>query len=107
MKDFKISGINMNQLSKDLETLQQDIDDAYVLFETLMSRIKSEQEWEGRAKDAFAAYMGLLGQYHVSFSEKGEENPLEMARKALKQAEENVNNYYTDYTAYKDLETIE
>ncbi len=107
MKDFKISGANMNQLLTDLETIQQNFNDSYDALSLLMTRVDTEQAWEGEAKDAFEAYMRLLEQYHKCFTKNSENNPVQMAIDALTEAGENVDNYYTDYEQYIAMEDIE
>lgn len=106
MKDFKMSGTNMNQLLTDLTAVQQGLNDSYELLSLLMSCIDTEQAWKGKAKDTFWAYMGLLEQYHASFTDNSENNPVKLAIDALKELEENVNNFYTDYQQYIDMEGI-
>ena len=107
MKDFKISGINMNQLLTDLTTIQQDLNDSYQALSLLITRVDTEQAWAGSAKDTFGAYMGLMDSYHKSFTENSENNPVKMAIDALTELVDNVNNFYTDYQQYCDLEGIE
>lgn len=108
MADFKMSGENMNQLIADLKMVQQDLNDSYTALTSLKERISNDGEWEGRAKDAFGAYIELMDLYHKSFTDNEDnENPIAMAIEALLEAEENVNNFYIDFPEYSKLEEIE
>lgn len=109
MKDFKMSGTNMNQLLTDLQAVQKNLNNSYGIISNLMSRVEEEQAWEGKAKDTFWAYMGLLQQYHKCFADEEEDNnnPIKLAVDALNKLNTNVEDFYTDYLEYCNMEKIE
>lgn len=101
-----MSGANMNQLLTDLKSIQEELNTSYESLSGLLSRIESEQLWKGKEETTFLAYMGLMQQYHKCFTGKTGENPVQMAIDALKAHEERVNDFYTDFQEYKDMEGI-
>lgn len=107
MQDFKMSGSNMDELLTSLKAIKERVDDSYDALTQLISRIESEQLWKGKEEKTFMAYMGLMQQYHKSFSKKNEDNPLQQAIDALEAHGERVDDFYTGFKEYKDMEGME
>jgi len=107
MKDFQMSGTNMNRLLKDLETIRHDLNDSYELLTLFLTRVDTEKAWLGKAKNTFSAYMGLMQQYHACFTDYDKENPIQMAIDALTELEKNVDTFYENYLEYSNMEGIE
>mgnify|MGYP000818822934 CR=1 FL=1 len=60
MQDFKMSGSNMNELLTNMKAIKERIDDSYDELTRLMSRIDSDELWEGKEKTTFMAYLSLI-----------------------------------------------
>lgn len=104
MQDFKMSGSNMDDLLTKLKTIKERVDDSYDALTQLMSRIESDKLWKGKEETTFMAYMGLMQQYHKSFSKDNGDNPVQQAIDALKSHGERVDDFYTGFQEYKDME---
>lgn len=110
MQDFQMSGANMNELLQTLEKIRQCMNDSYQGTERLLEKIEEENCWQGKSKDTFMVYMGLLKAYHKRFTDKETEergNPLQEAIEALKELESRVDSFYDYFTEYKKLERID
>ena len=107
MQDFKMSGTNMNDLLTKLKSIQEDIDDSYDLLSQLLSRIEDDKLWKGKEETTFMAYMRLMQQYHESFSNNNGENPVQQAIDALEAHGERVDDFYTGFQEYKNMEGME
>lgn len=107
MQDFKMSGTNMNDLLTKLKAIQEDIDDSYDLLSQLLSRIEDDKLWKGKEETTFMAYMSLMQQYHESFSNNNGENPVQQAIDALEAHGERVDDFYTGFQEYKNMEGME
>ena len=96
MQDFKMSGSNMNELLTNMKAIKERIDDSYDELTLLMSRIET----------TFMAYMGLMQQYHKSFSKANGDNPVQQAIDALKSHGDRVDDFYDEFQEYKDMEDM-
>mgnify|MGYP000869171599 FL=1 len=97
MQDFKMSGSNMNELLTNMKAIKERIDDSYDELTRLMSRIESDELWKGKEKTTFMAYMGLMQQYHKSFSKANGDNPVQQAIDALKSHGDRVDDFYDEF----------
>ena len=104
MQDFKMSGSNMDDLLTNLKAIKERVDDSYDALTQLMSRIESDKLWKGKEETTFMAYMGLMQQYHKSFSKDNGDNPVQQAIAALKSHGKRVDDFYTGFQEYKDME---
>lgn len=102
-----MSGVKMNDLLDQLKLIQEDMDTSYDTLSQLLSRIESEKLWEGKGETTFMAYMGLMKEYHKSFSKSNGENPIQQAIDALKSHEVRVDNFYNEFREYKEMEGME
>ena len=107
MQDFKMSGSNMNELLTNMKAIKERIDDSYDELTRLMSRIDSDELWEGKEETTFMAYMGLMQQYHKSFSKANDDNPVQQAIEALKSHGDRVDDFYDEFQEYKDMEDMQ
>lgn len=107
MQDFKMSGANMNELLQKLKVIQEDIDASYDSLSQLLVRIDSDNLWKGKEETTFMAYMELMQQYHKSFSNQNADNPVQQAIDALEAHGERVDDFYTGFQEYKDMEGME
>ena len=107
MQDFQMSGASMDEMLGKLKTIQEDIDNSYEALSQLLARVESEQLWKGKQETAFLAYMELMRQYHKSFSNKNGNNPVKQAIDALEAHGERVDDFYTGFKEYKDMEGME
>lgn len=107
MQDFKMSGSNMNELLTNMKAIKERIDDSYDELTRLMSRIESDKLWKGKEETTFMAYMGLMKQYHKSFSKANGDNPVQQAIKALKSHGDRVDDFYDEFQEYKDMEDMQ
>ena len=82
------------------------IDDSYDELTRLMSRIESDKLWKGKEETTFMAYMGLMQQYHKSFSKANGDNPVQQAIDALKSHGDRVDDFYDEFQEYKDMEDM-
>lgn len=53
------------------------------------------------------AYMGLMQQYHKSFSKANGDNPVQQAIEALKSHGDRVDDFYDEFQEYKDMEDMQ
>lgn len=106
MQDFRVSGREMNRLAEELKTVQENIDSSYERIANLVQRIDTEDKWKGKQRDTFLAYIELMEQYHRSFTDNSEENPIKQALEGLKELGENVDGFYTDFSEYKKVEGL-
>ena len=107
MQDFKMSGSNMNELLTNMKAIKERIDDSYDESTRLMLRIESDELWKGKEKTTFMAYMGLMQQYHKSFSKANGDNPVQQAIDALKSHGDRVDDFYDEFQEYKDMEDMQ
>lgn len=107
MQDFKMSGASMNEIQAKLKLVQEEIDASYDALSQLLSSIESEKQWKGKQETAFMAYMGLMQQYHKSFSNKNGENPVQQAIDGLEAHGTRVDEFYSGFQEYKDVEGME
>lgn len=106
MQDFRISGREMNRLTEDLKVVQEKIDSSYKRISNLVQRIETESKWSGKQRDTFLAYIKLMEKYHMSFTDSSENNPIKQALDGLKELEDHVEAFYTDFSEYKKVEGL-
>lgn len=106
MQDFRISGREMNRLSEELKTVQENIDSSYKRISNLVEKVEDESKWSGKQKDTFLAYIKLMEEYHKSFTDNSEENPIKQALNGLKELDDHVEAFYTDFSEYKKVEGL-
>ena len=107
MQDFKMSGSNMNELLTNMKAIKERIDDSYDELTRLMLRIESDELWKGKEKTTFMAYMGLMQQYHKSFSKANGDNKVQQDIDELKYNGERVDDFYDEFQEYKDMEDMQ
>ena len=91
-------------IQSDMKTTQEKLQDAYGSAKVLSERL-NEGEWEGDAREAMAAFMDLMLQYHASFI--GSPNdPVQEAIDGINACVEALGNFYTDSGAYLELEKM-
>lgn len=106
MQDFKVSDVAMNEVLEKLKSIQEDIDDAYDLLTQLMGRMDTDNLWKGEQKDTFMVYMQLMQEYHKCFSKKNGDNPVQQAIDAFEAHGKRIDDFYTGFEEYKELEGI-
>ena len=107
MQDFKMSGADMNELLMKLKLIKEDLDTSYDSLSRLLTGIESDGLWKGKEETTFMAYMELMQQYHKSFSKNNSENPVQQAIDALEAHGERVDDFYTGFQEYKNMEGME
>ncbi len=109
METVKVSGTDMNVLMKDLQNIQEKMESSYQKVKHLRERIENQEEWKGKERDSFLTYFKLMEEYHRCFTDscgKKRENPLKEAMDALKELETHVDNFYTEFQEYRNIEKI-
>lgn len=84
----------MNELLTNMKAIKERIDDSY------------DELWKGKEETTFMAYMGLMQQYHKSFSKANGDNPVQQAIDALKSHGDRVDDFYDEFQEYKDMEDM-
>ena len=97
----------VNELLTNMKAIKERIDDSYDELTWLMSRIESDKLWKGKEETTFMAYMGLMQQYHKSFSKANDDNPVQQAIEALKSHGDRVDDFYDEFQEYKDMEDMQ
>lgn len=115
MGDFKCDGSVLNNVSRELESIQELINDSYNIANNVYSQIESGISWEGESQKAMIAFMDLCLQYHKMFigisigiSNDFIDNriycaPILKAINTFKELEKNIENFYSESTAYKNI----
>ena len=109
METVKVSGTDMNVLMKDLQNIQEKMESSYQKVKHLRERIENQEEWKGKERDSFLTYFKLMEEYHRCFTDscgKKRENALKEAMVALKELETHVDNFYTEFQEYRNIEKI-
>lgn len=106
MQDFRIAGREMNRLTEELKTVQENMESSYKRIASLVQRVEGEGKWSGEQQKKFLAYLELMEQYHKCFTKNSDENPLQQAIDGLQELEKHVEAFYTDFTEYKKVEGL-
>lgn len=106
MENFRMSGANMKELKDKMNSVKDDVNGAYDILSKLISRINDEELWKGEAKDTFMVYIGLMEQYHKTFTDLNATSPIKQAVDALNAHEVRVDGFYTDFTEYNNLQKM-
>lgn len=106
MQDFRISGKEMNRLTEELKTIQENMESSYNRIASLVQRVEGDGKWSGEQQKKFLAYIKLMEEYHKCFTNNNAENPLQQAIDGLKELEEHVEAFYMDFTEYKKVEGL-
>ena len=85
MQDFRIAGREMNRLTEELKTVQENMESSYKRIASLVQRVGGEGKWSGEQQKKFLAYLELMEQYHKCFTQNSDENPLQQAIDGLQE----------------------
>ena len=116
VSDFKCDGSVLNNVSRELESIQELINDSYNIVNNVYSQIESGISWEGKSQKTMIAFLDLCLQYHgnfiyvqisllsqLLFCTSVYINPILLALGAFKELEDNIENFYSESTAYKNM----
>ena len=103
------NGDDMYELFQNTKVIDEKMRATYLTASTLYADLDVDEDWEGKHRDTFVAWMHLLLQYHNKLNEGMDKlgSPAGKAAEALDTFIKQWTSFESDYEPYKRLERVE
>lgn len=104
--NFTMNESAIKEAERQMQAAKESLENGYTKLLELTNRLETVGTWEGETQKAFIAYLDLVRQYHQSFTDENENNPVMYAVTAFTEFLERAETFHEEYVNYKYLEEI-
>lgn len=106
MDEFRCVTQTIKDIQDTLDELQAALTDTLLLAKNVQAAITNPENWQGEAQLVGAAFLDLVIQYHEKLSSGKKGGPVDEAIETLKEYLTNDNDFYSQWSEYKNLSDI-